>query len=358
MPEESFEERTEAPSPKRRQEAREKGNVAKSTEINSVLVLLMGLLTLRILGPWIFEQIVGSTIKSFHMISQDTFSQMSLISYFRESVIIFFKLSLPVSLLILFIGISANILQIGFLLTFHPIIPSLEKINPLSGLKRMFSMRSLVEAVKSILKMTIIGVVAYLTVKGEFINMLKLCNASVGAIWLFILNVGFTIVFRIALVLIVLALLDLLYQRYEHEKKLKMTRQEVKEERKQMEGDPQVKARIRSLQREMARRRMMEEVPKATVVVTNPTTLAIAIRYEPSEMETPVVIAKGKLLIAEKIKEIALKENIPVVEDKPLARAMFDQVEPGDKIPMEFYNAVAEILAYVYRLKNKTAAYN
>ena len=356
MAEESFEERTEEPSPKRRQEAREKGNVAKSTEINSVLVLLMGLLTLRVLGPWIYEQIVGTTIKSFQMISQSTLNQTSLISYFRESVITFLKLSLPVSLLILFVGISANVIQIGFLLTIQPIMPNLEKINPLSGLKRMFSLRSIVEAVKSILKMTIIGIVAYLTIKGEFSNMLTLCNASVGAIWLFILDVGYTIVFRIALVLIVLAIFDFIYQRFEHEKKLKMTHQEVKEERKQMEGDPQVKARIRSLQREMARRRMMEEVPKATVVVTNPTTLAIAIRYESSEMETPRVIAKGKYHIAEKIKEIAKKENIPVVEDKPLARAMFDQVEPGDEIPIEFFNAVAEILSYVYKLKNKAAA--
>lgn len=356
MPEESFEERTEAPSPKKRSDARQKGNVAKSTEINSVFVLLTGLLLLRFFGPWLVENISEIITKSGKLIASPELTTTSVIQYFRESVILFFKLSLPISLSILLIGVLANIIQIGIIFTFHPMIPNLEKINPLTGFKRMFSLRSLVESVKSIFKMVIIALVAYIIIKGEFANMLRLGNTSVGAIWIFILTVGFKIVFYAALVLLVLALLDLAYQRYEHEKKLRMTRQEVKEERKQMEGDPQVKARIRSLQREMARRRMMEEVPKATVVVTNPTTLAIAIRYESLEMSSPVVVAKGKRVIAEKIKEIAKKANVPIVEDKPLARAMYDQVEPGDEIPVAFYNAVAEILAYVYRLKNKKAA--
>lgn len=356
MPEDSNEERTEQPTPKRRREAREKGNVAKSTEINSVLVLLMGIIVLRIAGPWIFDQ-VGSTIaKSFGMISNPQLDQASIIAYFRSAVITFFKVALPIALSIMVIGLLANILQIGFLLTAKPLIPKLDKIDPIAGFKRMFSIRSLVEACKSILKMLIIAVVAYLTIKGEFLNLLSLGQTSVGAVWIFILMTGFKIVFRVALVLILLALFDYFYQRYEHEKKLKMTRQEVKEERKQLEGDPLVKSRIRSLQREMARRRMMEEVPKATVVVTNPTTLAIAIRYEITEMEAPLVVAKGRHIIAERMKSLARENDIPIVEDKLLARAMYDQVEPGDEIPIEFYNAVAEILAYVYKLQNKAAA--
>jgi len=356
LPEDSNEERTEQPTPKRRREAREKGNVAKSTEINSVLVLLMGIIVLRIAGPWIFDQ-VGSTIaKSFGMISNPQLDQASIIVYFRSAVITFFKVALPIALSIMVIGLLANILQIGFLLTTKPIIPKLDKIDPIAGTKRMFSIRSLVEAAKSILKMLIIAVVAYLTIKGEFVNLLSLGQTSVGAMWIFILLTGFKIVFRVALVLILLALFDYFYQRYEHEKKLKMTRQEVKEERKQLEGDPLVKSRIRSLQREMARRRMMEEVPKATVVVTNPTTLAIAIRYEITEMEAPLIVAKGKYIIAERMKSLARENDIPIVEDKLLARAMYDQVEPGDEIPIEFYNAVAEILAYVYKLQNKAAA--
>ncbi len=356
MPEESYEERTEQPTPKRRREAREKGNVAKSTEINSVLVLFIGILILRFAGPWIFDQIGSSTAKSFGMISEPKLDSMSIIAYFRNSVITYFRVALPVAIGILFTGLFANVIQIGFLFTTEPLTPKLEKINPLSGFKRMFSLRSLVEAAKSIFKMLIIAVVAYLTLRGEFKQLLTLGQTSVGAVWVFILSTGFKIVFRAALVLVLLALFDYLYQRYEHEKKMKMTRQEVKEERKQLEGDPMVKSRIRSLQREMARRRMMEEVPKATVVVTNPTTLALAIKYEVDEMGAPVIVAKGKHLMAERIKSIARENAVPVVEDKLLARAMYDQVEPGDEIPVEFYNAVAEILAYVYKLKNKAAA--
>ncbi|MBD3320131.1 MAG: flagellar type III secretion system protein FlhB, partial [Chitinivibrionales bacterium] len=218
------------------------------------------------------------------------------------------------------------------------------------------SMRSIVETVKNLLKIAVIAVVAYITIRGKFFEFMKLSDTGPGAIWVFFMTTAFTIVWRIILVLIFLALLDLIYQRYEHEQKLKMTKEEIKEERKQMEGDPQIKSRIKSLQREMARRRMMQEVPKATVVVTNPTHIAIAIKYEPQEMPTPKVLAKGKRIIAEKIKKRALEHDIPVVEDKPLARAMYDKVQEGEDIPLEFFTAVAEILAYVYRLKNKVAA--
>ncbi len=356
MPEESFEERTEAPSPKKRRDSRQKGNVAKSTEVNSVLVLLVGVVTLRMFGPWIFETLGSTFTRSFAMISTPSMDQASLLIYFRDSVATFFMVSLPVALSILVVGVLANVLQIGFLFTTEPITPKFEKINPLSGLKKMVSIRSLVEALKNIFKMLIIAIVAYLTIRGEFLNLLNLGNTSVGAMWIFVLQVGFKIVFRVALVLIIIAILDYAYQRYEHEKKIKMTRQEVKDERKQLEGDPMVKSRIRSLQREMARRRMMEEVPKATVVVTNPTTLAIAIRYETAEMEAPIVVAKGKHMTADRIKTVARENDIPVIEDKLLARAMYDQVEPGDDIPVEFYNAVAEIMAYVYKLQNKAAA--
>ena len=356
MPEESFEERTEAPTPKRRREAREKGNVAKSTEVNSVLVLLIGILVLRLAGSWIFQQTGGYITKTFGIIANPHLGHSTLIDIFRHSVMMFFKVALPIALVILAVGLLANIIQVGFLFSSNPLIPKFEKINPLSGLKRMFSLRSIVEAIKSLFKMGIIALVAYLTIRGEYSELITLHDTSVGVIWVTILETGFKIVFRVALVLIFIAILDYAYQRYEYEKKLKMTRYEIKEERKQLEGDPLIKARVRSLQREMARRRMMEEVPKATVVVTNPTTLAIAIRYEQTEMDAPVVLAKGKHLVAERIKQVAEENEIPVVEDKILARAMYDQVEPGDEIPMEFYNAVAEILAYVYKLKNKVAA--
>jgi len=356
MAEESAEEKTEEPSEKRRQDAREKGTVAKSTEINSVLVLLTGILILRFLGPWIYRQIAGTLIDFYSDIATISLTHETLITLTHKALLLFAKGALPVAGSIMITGLIANVIQIGFLFTFKPLMPDFKKIDPISGFGRLFSLRSLFEALKNIVKLTIIATVAYLTLKADFPKMLQLSDTSVGIIWLFMLSVSFKVMLRIAIVLIVIAILDFAYQRYEHEKKLKMTQQELKEERKQMEGDPQIKARIRALQREMARRRMMEQVPKATVVVTNPTYIAIALKYEPSEQEAPVVVAKGKRTIAERIKAIAQDNDIPIVENKPLARAMYDKIEPGFPIPVEFFTAIAEIMAYVYRLKNRSAA--
>lgn len=353
---EGSDEKTEAPSEKRRQEAREKGNVAKSTEINSVLVLLTAIILLKMLGPAIMQQLNSSTVEFLRIISDTSMDQARAIRLIYEGLILLAKTTLPVAGAIMIIGIFANVVQVGFLFTLKPLAPKWEKINPLAGLKRLFSMRSMVETIKSIAKLSIIGIVAYITLKSEFDKMLLLTDASIMTIWSFTTAVAYKVILRIAVVLIIIAILDYAYQRFDHEKQLKMSHQELKEERKQMDGDPQVKARIRSLQREMARRRMMENVPKATVVVTNPTHIAIAMRYEPPKDDSPIVVAKGKRVIAERIKAIAKENHVPIIEDKPLARAMYDKVELGLPIPVEFFTAVAEILAYVYRLKNKTAA--
>jgi len=263
---------------------------------------------------------------------------------------------LPILGAILFAGLIANIVQIGLLLTFDPITPKLEKINPLSGIKRIFSMRTIVETVKNLLKVGFIGYIAYITIESEYAILVGLADASVVAIWNFILVSAYDIFVRTSIVLLVIAVADYGYQRYEHEKKLKMTFQEIKQERKDIDGDPQVKARIRALQREMSRRRMMEQVPQASVVVTNPTHLAIALQYEPEKSDAPIVIAKGVDLIALKIKKIALENDIPVKEDKELARSMYDKVEVGLPIPMEFYTVIAELMAWVYGLKGKKVA--
>lgn len=356
MAEESSEEKTESPSDKRRQDAREKGTVAKSTEVNSVLVLLTAVLMLKITGPWMQNQFLVLIERFISFSSKKEMSMDELIFLLREAIVIFFKCSLPVICSILLIGIIANVIQVGFLFTFKPLMPNFQKINPISGFQRLFSMKSVVELIKNLLKLTIISIVAWVTIKNAFNQMIMLADASIMIIWGFILKTSFDIVIRISLVLIIIAIFDFIYQRYDHEKQMKMTKQEVKEERKQMDGDPMVKSRIRSLQREMARRRMMEQVPKATVVVTNPTHIAIAIRYEPLESDTPIVVAKGKRLIAARIKQTAIDNGIPIVEDKPLARAMYDKIQEGSPIPVEFFTAVAEILAYVFKLKNRTAA--
>jgi len=356
MADDSAGEKSEAPSDKKRQDAREKGTVAKSTEINSVIVLLTGIYMLKWFGPWMYEQIASSTVAFFAAIKDTSMSHTRCITLVTDALILLAKTALPVAGAIMITGVIANVAQIGFLFTLKPLMPDLAKINPIAGFGRLFSMRSIVETIKNIVKLTIIGVVAYYTLKAEYPRMIQLADTPVITIWFFMLTVGFEVMLRIALVLIIIAILDYAYQRFDHEKKLKMSHQELKEERKQMEGDPQIKSRIRSLQREMARRRMMEQVPKATVIVTNPTYIAIALRYEPSEQDAPIVVAKGKRVIAERIRKIAREHNIPIVENKPLARAMYDKVEPGQPIPVEYFNAIAEIMAYVYRLKNRSAA--
>jgi len=357
MAEEGAQDRTEAPTPKRRSEARSKGNVARSQEINSVAVLITAIVLLKIFASYIYQELSEVFNQCFHLMSTpDEVGMKTVLSLgmfvFKQIGFIVF----PIALGVMVVGILVNIFQVGWLFTWQPLQPKFSKINPFSGLKKLVGPRSLVELVKNLFKIAIVGFVAYVTIKAKFNETLMLSEASAGGILLFLLTNAFTIIWRIALIMIIIALLDYAYQKWDYEKNLKMTKEEIKEERKSMEGDPKVKQRMRSLHLEMARRRMMENVPKATVVVTNPTYIAIAIQYEAEQMDAPIVLAKGKRVIAEKIRSIAKENNIPIYEDKPLARAMYDKVDIGESVPVEFYNAVAQILAYVYNLKKKKAA--
>jgi flagellar biosynthetic protein FlhB len=237
----------------------------------------------------------------------------------------------------------------------EPLAPKLSKLNPLAGLKRIISLRGLVEMAKSLLKIALVAAIAGSVVSGYRLQLPTLVRADLEAIWNFTHTAAFEIMFYVCLVMIVLAVADYAYQRWQHEQSLKMTKQEVKDERKQTEGDPQVKARIRSLQRQAAYHRMIAEIRQADVVITNPTHLAVALRFDPSEMPAPRVVAKGADHIAERIRDIARAHDVPLVENKPLAQALFKLAEPGDTIPVDLYRAVAEVLAYVYRLKGKYA---
>jgi flagellar biosynthesis protein FlhB len=355
MAEDSSQEKEEAPSEKKRDDARKKGTVAKSTEVNSVFVLLTAIFLLRLVGPWMMHEFDAHIRQYFALCSTADMTMQRLIELSQGAIVLLIKVILPFAGAILCAGVLANIVQIGLLFTLEPMTPKLEKLNPLSGLKRIFSMRTVVETIKNILKIILIGYIAYATIKGEYAVLITLSDVSVMMIWQFVLTSTYDIFLRTALVMLIIALADYGYQRYEHEKKLKMSHQEIKEERKQMEGDPQVKARIRSLQREMARRKMMDQVPQASVVVTNPTHLAIALLYDPEKNDAPLVVAKGKDLLALRIKKIAEENDVPLYEDKPLARAMYDMVEVGSPIPGEFFEAVAQIIAYVYKLKGKKA---
>jgi flagellar biosynthetic protein FlhB len=354
MPDRNYQDKTEPATPKRREEARKKGQIAQSREISSVLVLLSGLGVFFFSGLHIFQGLSNLMRGVFQNIATLRLQEGSMSVFLLEIFQQIFIILMPLMLAVVVAGIAANLLQVGFLFTMEPLTPKLSKLNPFSGIKRLLSLRSLAELSKSILKIVVVGGIAFLMVKGELENIPSLMHMAVNEILSFFGRVSFKIGFYTCLTLIVLALLDYGFQRWQHEKSLRMTKQEVKDELKQREGDPAVKARIRGVQREMAQRRMMESVPKADVVITNPTRLAIALRYDAEKMMAPKVTAKGAGFIAERIKELAKNNGVPVVEHKPLAQTLFKVVEIGGIIPASLYKAVAEILAYVYGLKTET----
>jgi flagellar biosynthetic protein FlhB len=352
MAEDQHQDRTEKPTPKRKQDARRKGQVAQSKEVAGVLILMLSLTLFTLAGAWMFAYLSQYLRGAFETIAsakihEPAGAEVLLI----QTAGIIFKLTLPVMGLALVAGLAGNVAQFGFVLSGHALTPKLSKLNPVSGLKRLFSLRSLVELIKSLLKIVLIGGVAFVVVQKELQVIPTLPHQSVFDILFFVGRVAFKIFFYVTVVLLVLAGLDYAYQRWEHERELKMTRQEVKDELKQTEGDPRVKARIRSIQMETARKRMLEAVPDADVVITNPTHLAVALQFDADTMAAPCVVAKGAGSVAERIRKIAAEHAIPVVENKPLAQTLFKTVDIGGSIPVELYRAVAEILAYVYRLK-------
>lgn len=352
MAENDGQEKTERATPKRRQEARKKGQVAQSREISSVMILLVSLGVFYFAGSWIFWNISGlfsGVYQNINLLRIHAISDASAFSLdlFKKFLVILLPFLMP----ILIAGLAANIFQVGFQPHPEAMMPKFTKLNPISGLKRLGSLKSLVELTKSISKILFIGGIAYLLVRADMRVFPSLIQQEVGQILVFIARIALKICFFVCLAMIVLAVLDFLYQRWQYEKDLRMTKQEVTDERKQTHGDPKIKSRIRSVQMELARRRMMAAVPEADVVITNPTHLAIALKFDVREMIAPRVMAKGAGFIAERIKEIAREHRVPLVEDKALARVLYKMVDLGDYIPVELYRAVAEVLAYVYRLK-------
>jgi flagellar biosynthetic protein FlhB len=267
----------------------------------------------------------------------------------------FIVIMAPIMLAVFVIAILSNLMQVGIVFSWQPVVPQLSRISPMKGLQRLFSKQSLMELFKSVSKLILVGVVAYWTVKGEMDGLLSIGGTGVAAIALYISKVILKIFFFASVAMILLGALDYAFQRWQFEQQLKMTKQEVKEEFKRTEGDPLVKSRIRRIQQEVARRRMMQEVPKADVVVTNPVHLALALQYDSAVMTAPRIIAKGAGQLAERIKALAKEHKIPIVEDKELAQNLYRMVEIGAEVPSLLYHAVAEVLAYVYRIKGKTA---
>lgn len=348
-------EKTEDPTARRLQDARQKGDVMRSMEIPSAAVLICGLLALYSMKGYLFERLLMTLrhyLSNIHII---TVSKENMIPIALEASYFLAMIVAPVMLVILLAALISNYAQVGVLFTTEKMVPKYEKIDPIKGVQRMFSMQTLANSIKSILKLVVVGWVAYVEIKKNLGGLLPLMDQQPMAIFIFYARVSFWIFLKAALIIALLAIFDWIFQRWQFMKKMKMTKQEVKEEAKMTEGDPYVKGRIRSIQQEMARKRMMAEVPEADVVVTNPTRLAIAIRYDSSSMAAPKVVAKGAGVIAQRIKDIAREHGVPQVEDKPLARALFKSVDIGDEIPAHLFQAVAEVLAHVYNLRSKAA---
>ncbi|PID30774.1 MAG: flagellar biosynthesis protein FlhB [Candidatus Cloacimonadota bacterium] len=351
---ESGMEKSELPTSYKLEKAREKGNVPKSQEINSISVLIVSILSLYLYGP---------TIKSsLAQIMQGIILESSKIELNVESVRIYFlegvgavaSIIMPVLLTIGFVAIVSNIAQIGFLWTTEPLVPKFEKFfDPKSFYKRFFSLDILVQLTKDLLKTVITTFVGYITIKEEIDNFMLLIDFTVVEIFAYATDVIMTLLIRITAVLVVLAILDKLYSSWKFTNDMKMTKQEVKEEQKNYDMPKEIKEKIAKKQMQTYMGGMMEKVPEADVIITNPIHVAVAIKYKPGEMQSPKVVAKGLRLIADRIKTIAMENDVPIMENPPLARGLYKKVELDQEIPEEFFKAVAEVLAYIYKIKKK-----
>lgn len=350
-------EQTEKATPKRREEARERGQVAKSTDLAGAAVFLAGVFVLHITMPaalgslsatvqeilWRIHEHQDFTVSSVWMLFAHGFGAMSLLlgALFGAAVVA---------------GIGVNVLQTGFVVSLKPIAPSFNKINPLTGFQRMFSKQVLVNLGKQLLKLGAVLIIIYTSIAASINTLLMLGQLSPQHMISFVGDLIYGIGWKFGMLLVVVGLLDYAYEKWQFEENLKMSKQEVKDEYRQAEGNPEAKAAVKRRQREFARRRMMAAVPKATVVVTNPTHFAVALEWDEVKMEAPVITAKGADLVAKRIREIAKENGVPIMENPPLARTLYAKVELDQAIPPNLYAAVAQVIAFVYKLKRKTIA--
>jgi flagellar biosynthetic protein FlhB len=344
-------ERTEAATPKRRADARRRGQVARSQEVVSTAGLLGGLLILQIGGTGLLGGL-GEQMR--HSLASLTTAPPTVADLSAGGLALGLRLLLllapPLGGLML-IGVVANLAQVGLLFTAYPLRPDISRLDPIKGFGRLFSPRAGVELAKTLVKLGLVGWIAYGVFMERAPSLVALTGADPLAAGAATAAAVFELAFKATLGLLLLAVLDYGYQRWQHERSLRMSLQEVRDEYRQSEGDPQLRARIRRTQRQMASRRMMQAVPTSDVVLTNPTHLAVALRYDAARMAAPVVTAKGADLIAERIKSLAREHRVPVVENKPLARALYTACEIDEPVPAALYQAVAEVLAFIYSLR-------
>lgn len=347
-------EKTEKATPKRREEERKKGNIFQSKDIVTIFSLLIMFYSLQLLLPGIAATIQAQIIDYIDLLAtQETLIVSSLTPIFLNSALTFLVTALPLLLISMVTTVLFTAAQTKLLFSMKSMAFKPSRLNPLQGLKKMVSMRGLVELVKSMTKISVLGLIIYLQLIKRISLLPRLTDLSLQESVKFMGDTIMAIVNNVAAIFLVVAVLDYVYQWWDYEKNLRMSKQDIKEEYKQMEGDPQVKGKIKDMQRQRARNRMMQSVPSADVVIRNPTHFAVAISYDPKENRAPIVVAKGADLVALRIVTIAEENNIVITENKPLARGLYETVDIDMEIPDQFYQAVAEVLAFVYSLKQK-----
>ncbi len=345
--------KTEQPTGKKKRDARKKGNIAKSKEVTTALTLLGILLILYTMSDYIILEIKNSLIDFLSSDFKSSIDINTLQMLVMKLMISFMKIFLPIGGVIILFGIIGNLMQSGILLTGDGLKPQMSKMNPISGFKNMFSLKALGNLLKSLAIISVLSVIGYSFVKKNFEGIIKIGDIYFPYLIYTVIDLIKSLLGKICIAVVVIAVIDFVYQKYTHNKGLKMTKQEVKEEYKQMEGDPHIKGKIKQKQREMSSQRMMQAVPSSTVIVTNPTHISIAIKYEKGKDTTPKIVAKGADVLAFKIREIAKAHDIPIIENKPLARLIYKEVEIDQEIPQEMYQAVAEVLVAVYKINNR-----
>lgn len=345
--------KTENATPKKKEDARKKGQVARSIEINVVLNVLASFIVLKTAGEYIMHNLKELSIYFWGNVLTFSLDPNTMGSFITFVVVRILLILLPLLAVVFVIAILSNVVQFGFLVTFESMKPTFERIDPAKGFKRVFfSKRIIFELVKAVFKISVISYILYSTSKKIMNEIFLTPLMDINTYFLFAADSIYRLGMKVVIAFIVFSIIDYLYQKYEFEDSLKMSKQEVKDEMKQMEGDPLIKSRIRQIQREMARKRMISEIPQADVVITNPTHVAVALRYKEGEDDAPKIVAKGLNLMAEKVKQIARENRVIIVENPPLARTLV-KLEVGWSVPPDLFQAVAEILAFVYQAKGK-----
>ncbi|HAV43360.1 TPA: flagellar biosynthesis protein FlhB [bacterium] len=350
--------RTEQPTGRKVSKAREKGQVAKSAEVTQALVLLFGFVLLCLISPYMLGEIVGFSRYIFGHLHEIKLTPGNVISFLIVILFLFFKVVFPIMFVAAIVAFLGDYIQVGYKWTLEPLKFKFSKLmpNPAKVLKRLWISKMTVwNLLKSGVKVSIIAYLSYQVIRKNYGAILLTMGWDVTASLFFICKLAFEIIIKATIVFLIISIVDYFFMKHEHIEGLKMTKQEVKDEHKMMEGDPLIKGAIKRRQREIARQRMMQEVPKADVVITNPVHIAVALKYDPAYMSAPTVVAKGEDIMAQKIIEVAREHGVPIIENKPLAWALYESAEIGDEIPPELYRAVAEVLSYIYQNKGEGA---